>query len=45
VKTVVLTTALVFVLDYALAQERSIPSARPSPSPVALVLMAGARYA
>ncbi|MDP8975222.1 MAG: polysaccharide biosynthesis protein, partial [Actinomycetota bacterium] len=46
VKAVVLTTALIFALDYSLAQERSIPlSSAVAAGPMALVLMAGVRYA
>ena len=46
VKAVTLTTALVFTLDLTLVQERSIPlSSAVAAGPVALVLMAGARYA
>jgi FlaA1/EpsC-like NDP-sugar epimerase len=46
VKAVVLTTALIFVLNYYLVQERSIPlSSAVAAGPIALVLMAGARYA
>ena len=46
VQAVMLTTLLVFALDFALARDRSIPlSAAIAAGPVALVLMAGARYA
>jgi len=45
-QAVALTTVLVVGLNFALARERSIPlSASLAAGPVALVLMAGARYA
>ncbi|MDQ3679182.1 MAG: polysaccharide biosynthesis protein [Actinomycetota bacterium] len=46
VKAVLLTSALVFALDLALVSDRSIPlSSAIAAGPIALVLMAGARYA
>ena len=45
-KAVSLTTALVFCLDYFLLEERALPlSSAIAAGPIALVLMAGARYA
>ncbi len=46
VKAVLLTTAAIFLLDLLLADDRSIPlSSALAAGPMALVLMAGARYA
>lgn len=46
VKAVILTTVLVAIFDFALVRDRTIPlSAAVAAGPIALVLMAGARYA